>query len=93
MSDILARRHTHFVLWCPAPVASAPELLIGRLKNGNPPLFQQVTRRTLTPALNGITPITGLFELEASTLGLADDVYHYWFEGTTRPRARPAGSR
>jgi len=80
MSDILARRHTHFVLWCPAPVASAPELLIGRLKNGNPPLFQQVTRRTLKPALNGITPITGLFELEASTLGLADDVYHYWFE-------------
>ena len=80
MSDILTRRHTHFVLWCPPRVAAAPELLIGRLKNGNPPTFQQLARRTLQPAMNGGTPTAGLFELEPSALGLEDDVYHYWFE-------------
>jgi glycosidase len=80
MSDILTRRQTHFVLWCPSPLAAAPELVIGRLKNGNPPTFQQLARRTLQPAMNGVTPTAGLFELEPSALGLEDDVYHYWFE-------------
>jgi pullulanase len=34
MNDILTRRQTHFVLWCPATVASPPELIIGKLQNG-----------------------------------------------------------
>ena len=80
MSNILIRRQTHFVLWRPSSVGTAPELVIGRLQNGNPPTFQQLARRTLQPAMSSGTPIDGLFELDASALGLPDDVYHYWFE-------------
>jgi len=36
--------------------------------------------RTWAPAMSSGTPIDGLFELNASALGLPDDVYHYWFE-------------
>ena len=67
MSNILIRRQTHFVLWRPSSVGTAPELVIGRLKNGNPPTFQQLARRTLQPAMSSGTPIDGLFELDAST--------------------------
>src|SRR5262245_54445303 len=77
MSNILTRRRTHFVLWCPATVAHPPELIIGQLQNGNPPTFTQRARRTLQPAAVG----GGLFELDAGVLGLTDgQMYHYWFE-------------
>src|ERR1044071_5671322 len=77
MNDILKRRQTHFVLWCPADVASAPELIIGQIKNGNPAKFQQLARLPLQPVNN----IRGLWELEAATSGLTDgETYHYWFE-------------
>jgi 1,4-alpha-glucan branching enzyme len=77
MSNILTRRETNFVLWCPATVASAPKLIIGQLQNGNPPAFKELARKELKPAVVG----GGLFELDASTLGLTDgQTYHYWFE-------------
>ena len=81
MSDILIRRQTRFVLWCPAAVANPPELIIGQLQNGNPPAFRQLARRVLQPAAGPGGTIAGLFELDAGVLGLTDgQTYHYWFE-------------
>jgi hypothetical protein len=81
MSDILKRRQTHFVLWCPTPVSSPPELIIGKLQNGNPPVFTPLARKTLQVAVDAGKPIDGLFELDATTVGLTDgETYHYWFE-------------
>jgi pullulanase len=85
MSDILTRRQTHFVLWCPANVLTPPELIIGQIRNGNPPAFQQLTRKTLRQVNNAGGPVDGLWELEASTLNLTDgETYHYWFEVDNR---------
>jgi pullulanase len=85
MSDILTRRQTHFVLWCPAQTSTPPELIIGQIRNGNPPSFEQLTRRTLQQAVNAGVPVDGLWELAASTLGLSDgQTYHYWVEVNDR---------
>jgi pullulanase len=81
MSDILRRRQTQFVLWSPASVASSPELIIGQLQNGNPPKFTRLARKALQRAAGDVGTPGGLFELDASNLGLADgQTYHYWFE-------------
>jgi hypothetical protein len=81
MSDILTRRQTRFVLWCPATVASPPDLIIGQLQNGNPPSFKPLVRKALQRAPGDIGTLGGLFELDASVLGLTDgQTYHYWFE-------------
>jgi hypothetical protein len=72
MSDILKRRQTHLVLWCPAQALNPPELIIGQILNGNPPTFQELTRRTLQQAVNADGPVEGLWELDASTLGLIE---------------------
>ena len=85
MSDILTRRQTHFVLWCPT-AASPPELIIGHLKNGNPPTFQQLNRLSFQ-LVNGVQ---GLWELEAAACGLTDgETYHYWFEIDDTLQAAP----
>jgi pullulanase len=81
MSDILRRRQTQFVLWCPVTVASSPELIIGQLQNGNPPKFEPLATRALQRASGDVGTLGGLFELDASNLGLADGkTYHYWFK-------------
>jgi 1,4-alpha-glucan branching enzyme len=81
MSDILTRRRTRFVLWCPVPVANAPELVIGRVQNGNPPRLVAVARRALQRAAGDAGTTGGLFELDAASAGLVDgEVYVYWFE-------------
>jgi 1,4-alpha-glucan branching enzyme len=81
MSDILTRRDTRFVLWCPATVASPPEVIIGQLQNGNPPTLKPLARKTLQRAAGDVGTLGGLFELEASVLGLTDgEIYHYWFD-------------
>src|SRR5262245_53949746 len=81
MSDILRRRHTHFVLWCPATVASSPELIIGQLQNGNPPIFKPLGTKALPRAAGDAGTRGDLFALDASTLGLTNgQTYHYWFK-------------
>ena len=81
MSDILTRRRTHFVLWCPATAVNPPELIIGQIQNGNPPKFKPHTRKTLQQVNSSDGPVESLWELDASTLGLTDgESYHYWFE-------------
>jgi pullulanase len=80
MIDILTRRRTRFVVWCPASVASPPELTIGQLQNGNPPTFKKLARKALQPAVGGGGTVEGLFELDPGGLGLTDgETYHYWF--------------
>ncbi len=81
MSDILNRRKTHFVLWCPTEPANDPVLVIGRVRNGNPAVFEEIAKPTFTRATNAAGPIPGLWELPAAGLGLtAGQTYHYWFE-------------
>ncbi|MGB8381403.1 MAG: alpha-amylase family glycosyl hydrolase, partial [Dermatophilaceae bacterium] len=81
MSDLLKRRETRFVLWCPSAPANPPQLVIGQIQNGNPPIFNQLARRPLQRASDAGTPIDGLWELDPATVGLADgQTYHYWFE-------------
>jgi hypothetical protein len=81
VSDILARRENHFVLWCPAPPANPPELIVGQIRNGNPPTFQQIARQAMQQAMNTNGAIEGLWHLKAGTLGLAEGkTYHFWFE-------------
>ena len=85
MNNILTRRQTHFVLWCPAAPVHTPELIIGQIQNGNPPTFQQLTRQAMQQVINAGGAVEGLWALEASTLGLIDgETYHYWFEVDNR---------
>ncbi len=76
-ADILDRRAAAFVLWSPRAQSEPPNLVIGRLRPGNPPALDDVRRLALAPAANA----DGLFEIAASACGLEDGaVYHYWFE-------------
>ena len=85
MSDILIRCQTHFVLWCPAAPVHPPALIIGQIRNGNPPTFQQLTRQAMQQVMNAGGAVEGLWALEASTLSLTDgETYHYWFEVDNR---------
>jgi pullulanase len=78
-ADILERRTTRFVLWSPRAQAKAPVLIIGTLKLGNPPAFEEKARLALAAAAD--VPAGGLWELKASECGLeADTIYHYWIE-------------
>lgn len=81
MNNIFTRRQTHFVLWCPAKAVTPPELIIGQIQNGNPPKFTKLASKPLQQATNASGPIDGLWELDASILGLTDgQTYHYWFK-------------
>jgi len=76
-ADILNRRTTRFVLWCPRAQNEAPQLVVGRLQPGNPPTVEAIQHIALVPDANAI----GLFEVAAADCGLNDGVvYHYWFE-------------
>ncbi len=76
-ADILTRRATGFVLWNPRPQTVPPQLVIGRLVPGNPPVVAGVRR----VALAAVQDMAGLFALGAVACGLDDGaVYHYWFE-------------
>ncbi len=79
-TDLLDRGATHFVLW--APGQAAPQLVIGTLQFGAPPSLTGTRKFALKPAGG----VEGLWELAPSDCGLANGVYHYWFEvDDTRP--------
>jgi pullulanase len=76
-ANILDRKKTHFVLWRPGAKTTAPRLIVGQLRPGNPAELANHKRFTMTPAVG----VTGLWEIAASDCQLADgQVYHYWFE-------------
>ncbi len=80
MSDILTRRQTHFVLWCPADTGNPPVLIIGQIKNGNPPTFQPLGHLS-SLKLKPVKGVQALWELDATAVGLTDgSTYHYWLE-------------
>jgi pullulanase len=72
--DLLKRRETHFVFWRPQG-ETVPVLVLGSLIPGNPSAFSELVSVPLTA---GGQP--GLWELNCSSLGLSDGVYHYWFK-------------
>jgi 1,4-alpha-glucan branching enzyme len=87
-ADILDRRTTRFVLWSPLPQNVPPQLVIGRLRNGNPPTVEDIRRVVLAAAADAV----GLFQLDAAACGLEiGAVYHYWFEvDDSRSNVQPA---
>jgi 1,4-alpha-glucan branching enzyme len=88
--DILSRKETSFVLWCPpgpaTPGDAAPALVIGRLELGAP--VRLVDERRF-----GLEPVAGfpdLWAIPAARCELIDgQVYHYWFEVTDAHPGRP----
>lgn len=81
-ADILDRRTTRFVLWTPLLQNLPPQLVIGRLRNGNPPTVEGIRRVELKP----LTNVVGLYETDAAKCGLEEGaVYHYWFEVDDSP--------
>src|SRR6516225_3761026 len=89
-TDILNRRATQFLLWSPRLQNQVPQLVIGRLRPGNPPTVEAIRKLALGP----VARADGLFEIAAAACGLDDGaVYHYWFEvddsrSALRPPAR-----
>src|SRR5262245_48686279 len=77
-ADVLKRRETHFVLWRPLPIATPPELLIGQLRPGNPPIFAPNSGQPFT--LQAVPGVNGLWQIAAAACQLTDgEIYHYWF--------------
>src|SRR5919202_4182381 len=76
--DFLRRKETHFVLWRPDPTVPPPRLIIGRFQSGNPPALTDQQVFDLRPSAGA----DELWELPAAECGLADGVYHYWFDVT-----------
>jgi pullulanase len=76
-ANILDRKKTHFVLWRPGETTTAPRLIVGELRPGNPAELGNQKRFIMRPAVG----VSGLWEIPASDCQLADgQVYHYWFE-------------
>jgi len=80
MIDIFTRRQRSFLLWRPSkPVGSTPTLVIGSFQAGNPPRLTGVQRLPLRQSAT----FPDLWDLPLTECGLADGIYHYWFEVTT----------
>jgi pullulanase len=88
-SDFLLRRETHFALWCPKPGIAAPVLVIGTFAAGNPNTLAGQKQFALSAAGAG-TP--GLWIISAAATGLADGIYHYWFQIANTNPGKPASA-
>ncbi len=76
-SDLLLRRETHFTLWRPTASTMPPVLVIGAFASGNP---NALANRKDIPLAAAGTAAPGLWVLPAAATGLADGIYHYWFQ-------------
>ena len=87
--SIFERKQTHFVLWCPAPAAAPPRLVIGdRSARSTPTLDGE---RALPLALSPDSP--EVWQLAAADCGLFDGrIYHYWFEVEAQRRPGRPGA-
>jgi pullulanase len=79
--DLLRRRATQFVLWRLAHADPPPVLVIGRFA-ADPPRLAEPRRLELTQDPD----VADLWGIDLADCGLADGVYHYWFEV---PGSRP----
>jgi pullulanase len=76
-ADLLLRRETQFALWLPSATGKSPVLVIGTFAAGNPNTL--ANRKVIT--LSKASPTTpGLWVVSAAESGLADGIYHYWFQ-------------
>ncbi len=85
-ADLLNRRERDFVLWRLAVPDPPPTLVIGQLQAGAPVTLAGEQRIDLTQDAQ----FPDLWSVSAQQSGLADGVYHYWFEVTD---ARPDRGR
>src|SRR5262245_62150264 len=91
-ANILERRKTHFLLWRPSNGGAAPELIIGKLQEGNPPTFAPVPQQPFK--LKPVQGADGLWAIAAADCQLTDGgIYHYWFRvedsrSTSNPKTK-----
>jgi len=76
-ADLLDRRQTHFTLWRPNLSKQPPVLVIGTFAAGNPNTL--ANRKDIPFAQRGQSA-PGLWSIAALQTGLADGIYHYWFQ-------------
>jgi pullulanase len=88
-ADLLLRRETHFTFWLPSVPANAPVLVIGTFAAGNPNTLAGQVNIPLAP-LGAAVP--GLFGIAANATGLADGIYHYWFQVPNTNPGEPAAA-
>ena len=87
LADLLLLRETHFALWRPSPNTNAPVLVIGTFAAGEPNTLAD--RKDLE--LSKAAPASpGLWVIPAAELGLADGIYHYWFQVENTNPGSPA---
>jgi len=86
-SDLLQRRETQFTLWRPGPGVQPPVLVIGTFAAGNP---NTLVGRQDIPLSQAGPGAPGLWILSVAQSGLADGVYHYWFQIENTNPADPA---
>jgi pullulanase len=84
-ADLLERRKTHFTFWRTNGNPNPPHLVIGTFEAGIPNTVKTLLDAQLQVAASDPP---GLFSLPASSTGLADGIYHYWFTvEDTHPQA------
>ena len=88
-ADLLDRRNTEFVFWRPGADNNAPVLFIGTFAAGNPNTLANQKTIPLSPAG---AEFPGLWSLAVAQSGLADGIYHYWFELENTNPGEPAGA-
>lgn len=81
MADLLRLKEDHFVLWRP-DAESAPKLVIGTFRYGNPSGLDAVSTHAFAP--HPQHPDLWIIPLQSLPAGLLEDgkVYHYFFEVT-----------
>src|SRR5258708_40187845 len=88
-SDLLLRRQTDFGLGRPRLGGKPPVLVIGIFAAGNPNTL--VNRKDIPLSTAGPnTP--GLWAIAAAESGLADGIYHYWFQVENTNPVDPAAA-
>jgi pullulanase len=85
-ADLLQRRETHFTFWLPSLTAKPPVLVIGTFAAGNPNTL--ANRRDIPLGLAA----PGLWAVNAAGTGLANGIYHYWFQVDDTNPNDPAGA-
>jgi len=84
--DLLRRRTQQFVLWRPARVNASPRLIIGKYVGSDPPGLEDQREVDLSrdPRFEDV------WTLDPADCGLANGVYHYWFEVDSSNPYEPA---
>ncbi|MBV9405132.1 MAG: hypothetical protein JO211_07290, partial [Acidobacteriaceae bacterium] len=88
-ADLLDRRNTEFVFWRPGADNNAPVLFIGTFAAGNPNTLANQKTIPLSPAE---AEFPGLWSLAVAQSGLADGIYHYWFQLKNTNPGEPSGA-